>query len=125
MRQIKFRAWDGKKTHEDVVVIDGEAYKREYIGNILNPDARAGMPMQFTGLKDENEKEIYEGDVVKITVDVSYETSTIPGIIHETRVFIEKVFWDDATLGWAPFLLPIEYSVEVIGNIYENPELLK
>jgi len=71
--------------------------------------------MQYTGLKDKNGKEIYEGDIVKIE-----------GFINHV------VGFEDGAFRWmnvGPYL-PIaerisERECEVIGNIYENPELLK
>ena len=66
--------------------------------------------MQFTGLHDKNGKEIYEGDVV------IFGGSKIPKVME----FVRGGFWLDGIYGGAE-----AYRMEVIGNIYENPELLK
>jgi len=79
----------------------------------------SGAVMQFTGLLDKNGKEIYEGDV--ITFVYGYET-----------VYKEEVRWDDFTVGYLPFSgydsdcsdFVKKESVEIIGNVWENPELL-
>ena len=78
---------------------------------------------QYTGLKDKNEKEIYEGDIIEIKgySNKGYNT----GLVKEIYVVEFKDFcWSCgiksllnlATINWA--------SIEVIGNIYDNPELL-
>ena len=74
---------------------------------------------QYTGLKDKNGKEIYEGDIVERTKDL------IKGKIEYNRIegrfviCVSKLF-RNYNLG-----LEADMIVEVIGNIYENPELLK
>ena len=64
---------------------------------------------QFTGLKDKNGKEIYEGDIVK------------SGILTG-EVYQQYGYWTATSIGQS---LWSQKSIEIIGNIYENPELLK
>lgn len=71
--------------------------------------------MQFTGLKDKTGKEIYEGDVLRISMQG--DTQTNP--------FVVENLWD-LRIGMEngdPYVR-IDNAVEIIGNIYENPELL-
>jgi uncharacterized phage protein (TIGR01671 family) len=122
VREIKFRAWDGKEIHDNVVIVDGVAYKRGYFATIHADGAKAGKPMQYTGLEDKNGKEIFEGDVVE--VKHPYKDRYYKGeIIFEYGSFKAKDFY------FAHYDNPIDFTegmeyVEVIGNIYENPELI-
>jgi uncharacterized phage protein (TIGR01671 family) len=119
MRDIKFRAWDNvnKEMLENVGVsadgiqIVGEPEWRMFGSTKYHHDV-----MQFTGLKDKNNKDIYEGDVV---------------ICDGRRTF---VVWDkaEACFRYQKEFTPNENYVmnyngdeEVIGNIYQNQELLK
>ena len=103
MREIRFRAWSdevGELIPWEIILDDG------FLEYYSNPDT---LLEQYTGLKDENGKEIYEGDVVRY-IDNSCACD-LPGIYivsGDVCVF--------------PKLL---LDCEVIGNIHENPELIK
>jgi uncharacterized phage protein (TIGR01671 family) len=123
MREIKFRAWDNghmiyKTESEEVGLIDmftGDAVWVE-LGTESDNDAsykfrkRKFVLMQFTGLKDKNHDDIYEGDIVRHSFGDKF---------HFGKVVIEP------TRGVVIGGHPIAFDVEVIGNIYENPERLK
>jgi len=130
MREIKFRAFNKKtKKMRDVILID---WKDKYVEvKELLSDRQKRMSlssesrlvwlfkdiklMQYTGSKDKNGKEIYEGDIVK---GMGWDDEYHYGEIKEIN---ELGYYPDCWLG----NMPGSECWEVIGNIYENPELLK
>lgn len=118
MREIKFRAWDkiSKQMIQNVIMFD-----------IQKPGSKGYKLMQYTGLKDKNGKKIYEGDIVKSFGEsfmkllvVQFEMDVAFGYtIREVDIFNKKGYeksWWPLHNGW---------NLKIIGNIYENPELLK
>jgi len=157
MQEIKFRAWDKVKKQwipgaygfhilGEVMLYGGlfSDYSVEDLDNI--------EIMQYTGLKDNNDREIYEGDIIYFTynqgrlVDDEYVTRDNPEMISFEIGFVE---WDDLGRGWIVWhrdrddaeegyvltrddmeegqyfvnILESIDDIEVIGNIHENPEL--
>lgn len=81
--------------------------------------------MQSTGLKDKNGVEIYEGDIVKVTNHPFQKKEDSAGIEIDGDYLIG---WSDHNLTWLAgdlLLYQLKPYIEVIGNIYENPELLE
>ena len=123
MREIKFRAWDKTtKTMYDVRELEwaGGEILTAYIG-LHTSDADNIQLMQYTGLKDKNGKEIYEGDVIrlipeKVDVVVEWDIRQVGFVMRETK----NIGRYHADLGGYT-----RDAFEIIGNIYENPELLK
>ena len=109
MREIKFRAWNGKRILDDFCV-SCRSGKAEVRGEVFD-----WTLMQYTGLKDKNGKEIYEGDVVKS--DWYNDEQRITG----ARVIFTSGCFTCIGLKHKLYLYP---ELEVIGNIYENPELI-
>ena len=136
MREIKFRVWN--KAYKEMLEypiyeLDGEGLKGDDFSEL----------MQYTGLKDKNEKEIYEGDIIRVHFGkwVEYEEEwggddvyTKEIVKREEKDFIGVVRW--RTVGGIGFVVKelnnqwfgfnkskTNKGTEVIGNIYENPEL--
>ena len=127
MRPIEFRAYlKDKKKIVDVIMLEPENKVRyEYDDVIYECDIDECELMQFTGLYDKNGKEIYEGDIVKVSYDrTSTEWNAIVrfGIIKEVHKFVGYYL---EPISKSPYNQSIAlWDLEVIGNIYENKELL-
>lgn len=136
MREIKFRAWDGKNLRYDVtglehgeenemagVFLDGDFWKVGHPEEVLKTYDRCATLMQFTGLRDQIGKEIYEGDIVDGYL--SFQGSRLPTI--------GEIVWCDEFAAFAvrneggETLLHNHFrnSFEVIGNIYHHKHLLE
>lgn len=129
MREIKFKFWDKKenkmytnclnlaissngnvselKYHEDDYFSGVEWVGSAYSEHII--------PLRYTGLKDKNGKEIYEGDIFNngnFNVEIYYEESTASFLIRGG--FLSGDDWAFSA-----------QEIEIIGNIYETPKLLE
>ena len=152
MREIKFRAWDMKK--QRMIYESSEWYDKEMCGKTIVEETciipsfnakelrncnyllleyrrndstdyvectklelQQGKATEYTGLKDKNGKEIFEGDLLRVT-DTYQHT-------YPMKVIWDEDCWtlkEDGTFGT---LSEWNKHGEVIGNIYENKELLK
>ena len=116
-REIKFRAWDGKEMLDDWLVLKNTAGGGVFPVSLAR---KAEVVMQFTGLKDKNGKEIYEEDVVKWhNGEVGEILFHFPDGLNNIYGFVFR-----SLESWYG-LNKIQIDGEIIGNIYENPELLK
>ena len=112
MREIKFRFWNGQ---------------RMIFRNLFNPFLsrhNTEKVTQYTGLKDKKGNEIYEGDIVELR-NCDEDPSEISEVVFTDGGFVVSADfgeYDSTTVGWA---MDRDYSIEVIGNIYENPEPLR
>lgn len=139
MREIKFRAWDKEKqfmfTPTEIEITQGENFTKwdewrpmawrdelpeEGSGGIGRAIGDECELMQYTGLKDKSGKEVYEGDILKekdiITEVVFHDYQWKEKLISSPRNHLKNYF---------PFRDTLPFTAEVLGNIYENPELLK
>ena len=114
MREIKFRAWNkvGNKMGPSENLVSWILGACTVAEKSLNKDWSASIFMQYTGLKDRNGVEIYEGDILKGGYVVQWSET---GFCYEAKM---------VGYGAAP-LYYFQKEDEVIGNIYENPELLE
>lgn len=132
-RAIKLRAWD---TEQEIMVYfnirdlhgsDMGELKADQFLEIedLTPLIKSGILMQYTGLKDKNGKEIYEGDIVKYFNDY-YDLKGLNGCVKSQVEWDNGGFCvDDADIGAYCEDNSDITGLEVIGNLYENPELIK
>ncbi len=135
MRKIKFRFWDKieKKMRYPVNSFPDLDYL--YFEDIKRSEWKDEEfeSMEYTGLKDKNEKEIYEGDILRISWKGGY--STIGDVCwgkyndKECNTSIECWILKDSDNSELPIsdlegIFTSKPTVKIIGNIYENPKLL-
>ena len=132
MENLKFRAWD-KETNlmNEVTVIDFESEEVYYhhwrYGHSKAINLKNIELLQSTGLKDKNDVEIFEGDILEIPVAI--DTETLNGeVVFDDGIFGIK----DVLYGWGfdiglvPLLeIILTKKVVIVGNKYEHPHLLE
>ncbi|MGG5486283.1 YopX family protein [Gaetbulibacter sp. PBL-D1] len=136
MRELKFRIWD---TFNGVMMNQEEDRYADSLSkiwvdyDILLEGDNDPIMMQFTGLKDKSGKEIYEGDILKTDYDVGNVSVVFaefkgklkgyPSNIDELEIWGWCV--NHPSLGLQPLDDSFYKNFHVIGNIYENPELIQ
>ena len=137
MREIKFRAWDTKENKMlyfplGVGIHFGEDKEIDVIsyGSGMNtasvhPKSNIFKLMQYIGLKDKNDKEIYEGDIIKLDDDydlLGMNAGEVSEVYFKAGGFRMRPKYNKNARGC--WIEEGEY-IEVIGNIYENKELIE
>jgi uncharacterized phage protein (TIGR01671 family) len=138
-REIKFRAWDKKNSkminYIPVLLLSENAiwtHDLNYFHNTQQWIEDEGMIydpilMQYTGLKDKNGKEIYEGDITNYGIIKWFNElcwdgsgSCHPGFYFKNGGIHQENDENYIDMDWH---IGFEDDIEIIGNIYENPEL--
>lgn len=127
---LRFRAWDvefKELVRVDALVLDEQLIKATYKnGNVVKEDLKNYVLMQSTGLTDKNGKEIFEGDIlsietdeenVKVKLEVSWDSK------HALFVFDSKKYNAKEALG--ELFEDNPYPFKIIGNVWEDPELVE
>jgi hypothetical protein len=114
MREIKFRIWDNiTKKFDPQIYRAGEQFG--------HPSSCDWTPLQYTGVQDKNKKDVYDGDILRNQLNGNY-------CYVRWACDMEYAGWSlarpDEPIGNL-FLNKIYKNLEVVGNIFENPEYLK
>jgi uncharacterized phage protein (TIGR01671 family) len=119
-RELKFRAWDPQGGGQMIDWSDMQCLSMNQWEQLL--------PMQYTGLKDKHGKDIYEGDVIRhfgegeITDKdyvVEWRVKFTGFILSNKKMNEQQLNWRDGSWLWR-----VSKHLSIVGNIYENPELL-
>ena len=120
MREKKFRAWTGKKMSASFGLsnfcADGIIHAED--GDV-DSDALEAPIMQYTGTKDKTGKEIYEGDII------THNNDGMTGVVTWSEGLYRFVIENLQQTEIIADLCDYDFEPEVLGNIYENPELLE
>ena len=127
MRDIKFRVWDNNLKVLYTPEMDKEEknlWRISANGGDFTHSYDDGILMQYTGLKDKNGKEIYEGDLIHVEEYYSGDIriKAYNGVVEfDDGAFCINSIHANEELNEATIY---NYQIEIIGNIYKNPELL-
>lgn len=125
MREIKFRCWDTE--NKQMLKVQELDFEDTFYGGRLSIradmyndyfDIEDMILMQYTGLKDKNGKEIYEGDIVKLGTYTK-------GVVEYSDKYAQFIIINTNTIEYEYEPLGDYTKIEIIGNKWDNPELLE
>ena len=126
MRELKFRVWDLQRKYfsseYDIYCSNGSVSSNG--SGIVDPNGHHFIPQQYTGCKDKNGTPIYEGDILANDLILPHDNDNIGVVYFAAGTFMidgDGPFYDHV-FSHSPDILD---NHSVIGNKYENPELLK
>lgn len=128
MREIKFRAWDKELeewTNYSINNINGNVigfYNKETGFWESDREGERFTLCQYTGLKDKNDREIYEGDIVRAVVFSKW--IGVAKYSDKNQAFVFECI-DKNYRGNIVFMSQFDQGFKILGNIYENPEMLE
>ena len=121
MREFKFKAWDNRQKEIHYwESLKCNSISVAYLFN--NTDLKL---LQYIGRKDNNNVEIYEGDICKIKYSKDSQKNSLCEESVGLVEYFDSSFWLNSKKDKFSVIIDISEELEVIGNIYENPELLK
>lgn len=125
----RYRAWD--KKFKEMVQVDALVFEEQIIkvtyknGNVAKEDLKNYVLMQSTGLRDKNDREIFEGDIIAIEVeDLEAPVNAKVFCNNDIGVLMFHVFEDNEDVPMVELLEDNSVAFAVIGNIWEDGELL-
>ena len=124
----RFRAWD--KEYKETVQVDALVFDEQIIkatyknGNVVKEDLKNYVLMQSTGLRDKNGKEIFEGDILKVTIPFNCSWLEVVFFNNDKAMFVSKEVKRKVEETPLCDLFNTDiFEVEIIGNIHTNSEL--
>ncbi|WP_061328893.1 YopX family protein [Clostridium botulinum] len=119
MREIKFRAWNNSHNTMEYDIQNDYDCILSCFGSFLNNEF--WEVMQYTGLKDENGKEIYEGDIVE---QIGWEGELYKVVFYDYGFKLYNLSKENMFCNSRYSELCSIHGFNIIGNIYKNPELV-
>jgi hypothetical protein len=136
MRPLKFRAWD--KTEKKMTSVTDISFNDDgrVVVTVFQPtpkdkyyyrliEGENCILMQFVGLQDKHGKDVYEGDIIKAIAESTYNRNiSVTAKVEIAENGLLAPFWIRVRWGEEWWIDTVVDGFEIIGNIYEHPELI-